>query len=88
MKLIAIMILSLFVTPVLAWSGQDADLGTAVMISDRDKAKPGNEIIYYDYNKEEYRTAEVTSVFGFNKTIQVQVYDVDTGKNRVFDMEK
>lgn len=88
MKLIPVIILSLFVTPVLAWDGQDADLGTAVMISNRDNAQPGSEIIYYDYNKEEYRTAEVTSVFGFNKTIQVQIYDIDTGKNRTFDMEK
>jgi len=88
MKVIPVIVLSLLMTPALAWDGQDADLGTNVMISDRDNTKPGNEIIYYDYHKEEYRTAEVTSVFGFSKTVQVQVYDIDSGKNRIFEMEK
>ena len=88
MKTMSVIILSLLVTPTFAWDGQEADLGTNIMISSRDQATPGNEIIYYDYNKEEYRTAEVTSVFGFNQTIQVEVYDVDSGQNRTFEMEK
>lgn len=88
MKTIAVIILSMLMGPAFAWDGQDADLGTNIMISSRDQATPGNEIIYYDYSKEEYRTAEVTSVFGFSGTVQVEVYDIDSGQNRTFQMEK
>jgi len=88
MKALFLIILPLLVTPALAWEGQDAEKGTNIMISSRSSAEPGNEIVYYDYNKEEYRTAEVTSVFGFGKSIQIELYDIDTGKNRTFEMEQ
>ena len=86
MKVLSVIILSLLVTPAVAWDGQDSEAGTNIMLSSM--ATPGKEIIYYDYSKEEYRTAEVTSVYGFGKTVQIELYDVDTGANRTFDMEE
>ncbi len=88
MKLLSIFLLAFLVSPALAWNGQDADEGTNIMISSRTAATPGKEIIYYDYGKEEYRTAEVTSVYGFGKTVQIELYDIDTGINRTFEMEE
>jgi hypothetical protein len=88
MKTLAIIFLSLMLTPALAWNGQDTKLGTNVMISSRSSAEPGNEIVYYDYSKEEYRTAEITSVFPYGKSVQIELFDVDTGANRTFEMEK
>ena len=88
MKALSIIVLSLLATPALSWDGQDADLGTNIMISSRSMATPGKEIIYYDYSKEEYRTAEVTSVFGFGNTVQIELFDVDSGANRTFEMEQ
>jgi hypothetical protein len=88
MKVLYILIASLMVTPALAWNGQDTDLGTSIMISSRDVATPGQEIVYYDYSKEEYRTGEVTSVYGFGKSVQIELYDFDSGANRTFEMEK
>jgi hypothetical protein len=88
MKALSIIILSLLVTPAIAWDGQDSEAGTNIMLSSRSMAAPGKEIIYYDYNKEEYRTAEVTSVYGFGKTVQIELYDIDTGTNRTFDMDE
>ena len=88
MKALLIIVLSLLVTPAIAWDGQDVDLGTNIMISSRSLATPGKEIIYYDYSKEEYRTAEVTSVFGYGKSVQIELFDVDSGTNRTFEMEQ
>ncbi|MEA1890312.1 MAG: DUF5334 family protein [Pseudomonadota bacterium] len=88
MKTLSILFLAFLVTPALAWDGQDTEQGTNIMISSRSTATPGNEIIYYDYSKEEYRTAEVTSVYGFGKLVQIELYDVDTGLNRTFEMEE
>ena len=88
MKALSILVLSLLVTPAIAWDGQDVDLGTNIMISSRSLATPGKEIIYYDYSKEEYRTAEVTSVFGYGESVQIELYDIDSGTNRTFEMEQ
>jgi hypothetical protein len=88
MKLFSILLLAFLVTPALAWNGQDTELGTNIMLSNRSMATPGKEIIYYDYSKEEYRTAEVTSVYGFGKSVQIEVYDIDTGINHTFEMEE
>ena len=88
MKILTILVLSLMMAPAIAWEGQDTKLGTNVMISSRSAAEPGKEIVYYDYSKEEYRTAEVTSVFAFGKSVQIELFDVDTGANRTFEMEK
>ncbi len=88
MKIISILLLAFLVSPALAWNGHDAEQGTNVMLSSRDNATPGKEIIYYDYSKEEYVTAEVTSVYGFGKAVQIELYDIDTGVNRTFEMEE
>ena len=88
MKVLSVIILSLLVTPAVAWDGQDSEAGTNIMLSSRSMATPGKEIIYYDYSKEEYRTAEVTSVYGFGNSVQIELYDVDTGANRTFEMEE
>ena len=83
-----IFIVLLLPTLVFAWEGQDTEQGTNIMLSSRDMATPGKEIIYYDYSKEEYRTAEVTSVYGFGQSVQIELYDIDTGDNRTFEMEQ
>ncbi len=88
MKVLAIFLLAFLVTPVLAWTGQDTEQGTNIMLSSRSMATPGKEIIYYDFSKEEYRTAEVTSVYGYGKSVQIELYDIDTGINRTFEMEE
>jgi len=88
MKGLSIFLLAFLVTPALAWNGQDTELGTNIMLSSRSMATPGKEIIYYDYSKEEYRTAEVTSVYGYGKSVQIELYDIDTGINRTFEMEE
>lgn len=88
MKVIAFFLLAFLMTPALAWNGQDAEQGTNIMLSSRTMATPGQEVIYYDYSKEEYRTAEVTSVYGFGKSVQIELYDIDTGINRTFEMEE
>lgn len=88
MKTLSILFLAMVMSPALAWEGQDTKLGTSVMISSRSAAEPGKEIVYYDYSKEEYRTAEVTSVFAFGKSVQIELFDIDTGANRTFEMEK
>jgi len=88
MKVIAFFLLAFLMTPALAWNGQDAEQGTNIMLSSRTMATPGQEVVYYDYSKEEYRTAEVTSVYGFGKSVQIELYDIDTGINRTFEMEE
>ena len=88
MKFIVVIFLAFLVTSAYAWDGQDTEQGTNIMISSRSSATPGKEIRYYDYSREEYRTAEVTSVFGFGNSIQIELYDIDTGTNHTFEMEQ
>ena len=88
MKALMLIFLPFMATSVFAWDGQDAEQGTNIMISKRSSATPGKEISYYDYSREEYRTAEVTSVYGFGNSIQIELYDIDTGTNRTFEMEQ
>lgn len=83
-----LLLVLLLPTLVFAWEGQDIEQGTNIMLSSRDMATPGKEIIYYDYSKEEYRTAEVTSVYGFGQSVQIELYDIDTGANHTFEMEQ
>lgn len=88
MRVFSFLILLLLPALVFAWDGQDTEQGTNIMLSSRSLATPGKEITYYDYSKEEYRTAEVTSVYGFGKSVQIELYDIDTGANRTFEMEQ
>ena len=88
MRVYSLLVLLFLPTLAIAWGGQDTEQGTDIMISNRAMATPGKEITYYDYSKEEYRTAEVTSVYGFGKNIQIELYDIDTGANRTFEMEQ
>jgi len=74
--------------PTLAWDGVDSDLGTAVYISTPEQVQPGNEIRYYCDDTKEFRSGEVKSVFNYGRTVQVEVYDLNTGKNRLFEMEQ
>ena len=88
MRVFSFLIVLLLPMLALAWDGHDSEQGTSIMISNRTLATPGKEITYYDYSKEEYRTAEVTSVYGFGKNVQIELYDIDTGANRTFEMEQ
>lgn len=88
MRAYSYFVLLLLPTLAIAWDGQDTEQGTNIKLSDRSIATPGKEIVYYDYTKEEYRAAEITSVYGFGKTVQIELYDIDTGANRTFEMEQ
>lgn len=88
MKALVLIVLPFLVMSAFAWDGQDAEQGTNIMIISRSSATPGKEISYHDYSREEYRMAEVTSVYGYGNSIQIELYDIDTGIDHTFEMEQ
>jgi len=88
MRVFSFLVLLFLPTLAFAWGGEDTEQGTNIMLSSRDMPTAGKEIIYYDYSQEEYRTAEVTSVYAFGQSVQIELYDIDTGANRTFEMEQ
>lgn len=91
-KIIKILIftalLCLFCTvSVLAWDGYDYEHGTSVEIEKENLVRPGQEIEFFDCDKGEYRYGDVESIQRNGSSVDVEVYDQDTGETRTLEME-
>ena len=72
----------------LAWDGTEPATGTKISItSKRNKIKKGNTIEIFDYGKNEYHDVEIDRISSAGRDVRFEVYDKDTGEERVFIME-
>lgn len=72
----------------LAWDGIEPSTGTKIRIaSKRNKIKKGNTIEIFDYGKNEYHDVEIDRISSAGRDVRFEVYDKDTGEERVFTME-
>lgn len=86
-KLILITIL-FPMTAALAWDGIEPSSGTKIEITSRlSKVKKGNTIEIFDHGKNEYHEIEIDRISSHGRDVKFEVYDKDTGEERVFIME-
>jgi hypothetical protein len=72
----------------LAWDGYDYDSGNYVEIDKGNLVRSGNEIEYYDYANGEYKYGEVQNIEDNGSSVDIEIIDQDTGKTRIFEMNK
>ncbi len=71
-----------------AWDGYDYDKGNYVAIEKGNLVRPGEEIEYYDYGSGVYKYGDVESIDSYGYSVEVEVYDSDTGEYRTFEMDR
>jgi len=69
-----------------AWTGYDRSGGSEIEISSGNLVREGETIKFYDWDKEEDRSAEVRVVDYLFGTTRLEIYDYLEQKVRVFDM--
>ncbi|MCK9215759.1 MAG: DUF5334 family protein [Rhodoferax sp.] len=66
-------------SPAAAWDGYDYESGNYVEIEEGQLVRPGREIEYVDYDKGEYRYCDVESIRDSGSSVEVEVYDQESG---------
>lgn len=74
--------------PAAAWDGYDYESGNYVEIGKGQLVRPGREIEFFDYGKGEYRYGDVESIQDGGSTVEVEVYEQESGEYRTFEMDK
>jgi hypothetical protein len=72
----------------MAWDGYDYDSSNYVEIEKGNLVRPGQEVEYFDYGAGEYRDGDVESIRGSGSSVEVEVYDRETGEYRTFEMDR
>lgn len=76
----------LFPAAAIAWDGYDYDSVNYIEIDQGNLVRPGEYIDYYDHGTGTYQGADVESVTRYGSTVEVEVYDYDSGEYRTFEM--
>jgi len=84
-KLLVIAVM-LFATPCLAWDGYDYDKGNFIEIEKGNLVRRGRIIEIYDYDDGQYRYVVVERIQRIPGAVVLEVFDPETGKNRIFEM--
>lgn len=75
-------------TTAFAWDGIEPSTGTQIEITSRlNKVKKGNTVEIFDHGKNEYHDIEIDRISSYGRDVRFDVYDKDTGEERVFIME-
>jgi hypothetical protein len=70
-----------------AWDGYDLESGSDVEIESGNLVRPGREVEYFDHGAGEYRYGDVESIRRYGSTVEVEIYDHDTGDVRILEMQ-
>ena len=88
MKILTILLIILFFNnPVFAWDGYDYENDTAIEIGKGNLVREGNIIKIYDWKADQYHEVQVKLMEDSFNSVRLEVYDLDTKQNRVFEME-
>ena len=71
----------------LGWDGYDYDSGNFVEIEKDNLVRSGRDIEIYDYGTGEYHDVHINDIDRYGSTVELDVYDYNTGKDRTFEME-
>jgi hypothetical protein len=69
----------------IAWEGYDYENGTFVEIEKGNLVRRGREIEVFDYQRG-YINVEVESVYRRGRTVEVEVFDPNSGETRTLEM--
>ena len=83
----ALMLVLLSCVPAMAWDGFDSDSGSSVEIEQGNLVRSGQTMEYFDHSTGDYSTGEVIDVTRYGNSVEVEVYDLNSGENRTFDMD-
>ncbi len=88
MKKLFVTLLLLPVTAAFAWDGVEEKTGAKIEITSKlIKVKKGNTVEIFDHGKDEYHEVEIDRISSHGPDVKFEVYDKDTGEERVFIME-
>lgn len=83
----ALMLVLLSCVSVMAWDGFDYNSGSPVEIEQGNLVRSGQTIEYFDHATGNYSTGDVIDVTRYGNSVEVEVYDLNSGENRTFDMD-
>ncbi len=88
MKKLILLASLLPLTATCAWDGIELSTGTKIEITSKlHKVKKGNTVEIFDHGKNEYHEIEIDRISSHDRDVKFEVYDKDTGEERVFIME-
>ena len=67
-----------------AWDGYDYKSSAYIEIEKSHLVREGEAIEYYDDGSGEYKYGTVESINGYGSSVEVEVYDYDSGEYRTF----
>ena len=70
------------------WDGYDAETGEAVTIEAGTLVREGRDIEIYDSADAAYHDVEVLDMRGIGSSVEIRVFDSETGEERSFEMER
>lgn len=89
MKKIMLIIMILFAQAefLYAWDGYDYDNDNFVEIEEGNLVRSGNDIEVYSYGSGEYHDVTVESITRYGNSVELEVYNWDTGSYETYEME-
>ena len=69
-----------------AWEGIDVESDASVEIEDGNLVRQGNDIEIYYTDTDEYKDVEVESINRYGDTVELEIYDYDTGDISTIEM--
>ena len=87
MKKLAVIALLILPSVAMAWDGYDAESGESVEIGQGNLVRPGENIEVYNNDTGEYSDVGVESIQRSGSSVEVEVYDYDSGEYRTLDMD-
>ena len=70
-----------------AWSGYDLETGECVEIGKGNLVRRGRDIEIYDCKDGKYKIVNVKSISKVGDSVEIEVYDYEKNKTRIFEME-
>jgi len=86
--MIIVVALLAFPTVAFAWDGVDSDTGASVEIGKGNLVRRGQTIEIYDGNTGSYKDVEVNSIERNSGSVDVEIYDSETGETRILEMDE
>lgn len=79
-------VLAILATPAVAWDGTDTSTGSSVEIDKGQLVRPGRSIDVED-SEDGLKTYDVLSIRRIGPTVEVEVFDPDSGDIKTLDMD-
>lgn len=80
-------VLACVAMPAVAWDGTIQETGDSVEIERGNLVRSGEDIEVFDYGKGTYRNLTVESIQRYGSSVEIEVYDNNTGEVMTLDMD-